>query len=112
VLSSRDKRDMGLGRVDRQLTQLTRSEALGQWWASHSACTAVSTDSDRGWEPIDSCWTTWVHSASPVSGGLRIGHHGVGESGLPDQSWVALGTQAVLDADQRFLRTTAAARPG
>ncbi|CAN5465072.1 LD-carboxypeptidase [soil metagenome] len=106
ILLLEDKRDMGLGRVDRQLTQLRRSGALDSLaGVALGLFSGFDGYTDRGWELVDVLEDHVRPLGVPVLGGLRIGHNGTGASGLPDQYCVALGARAVLDADRRVLRS-------
>lgn len=113
ILLLEDKRDIGLGRIDRQLTQLTRAGVLGS-----VAGVALGLFSgfdgyvDRGWELTDVLADHLLPLGVPVLGGLKIGHNGTDASGRSDQSCVVLGADAVLDADRRVLRSASAARVG
>ena len=111
ILLLEDKRDMGLGRIDRQLTQLRRTGALDSLaGVALGLFSGFDGYTDRGWELTDVLEDHLLALGVPVLGGLRIGHHGSGEAGLPDQDSVCLGTPAVLDADHGTLRSTSAAR--
>lgn len=100
ILLLEAKRDMGLGRIDRQLTQMKRSGALdGVAGVALGLFTGFDDYEDRGWELADVLRDHLEPLDVPVLGGLKIGHNGINETGEMDQSCVALGAHAVLDAD-------------
>jgi muramoyltetrapeptide carboxypeptidase len=106
ILLLEDKRDMGLGRIDRQLTQLRRAGALdGLAGVALGLFTGFDDYVDRGWALVDVLEDHLTPLGIPVLGGLRIGHNGVDANGAPDQSCVAIGADAVLDADAGTLRS-------
>lgn len=98
ILLLEDKRDMGLGRIDRQITQLKRAGAL-----SNLAGLALGLFSgfddyeDRGWTLVDVLKDHLEPLGIPILGGLKIGHNGLGADGLPDQTCVKLGAPATID---------------
>jgi muramoyltetrapeptide carboxypeptidase len=94
VLLLEDKRDIGLGRVDRQLTQLRRAGALdGLAGVALGMFTGFDDYEDRGWTLLEVLDDHLDRLGVPVLGGLPIGH------GRTDQVCVPLGADAVLDAD-------------
>jgi muramoyltetrapeptide carboxypeptidase len=100
VLLLEDKRDMGLGRVDRQLTQLRRTGALeGVAGVALGLFTEFDGYDDRGWTLLEVLTDHLDRLGVPVLGGLPIGHGGTDGAGRPDQVCVPLGPEAVLDAD-------------
>lgn len=111
ILLLEDKRDMGLGRIDRQLTQLRRAGALDSLaGVALGLFSGFDGYTDRGWELVDVLEDHLRPLGVPVLGGLPIGHNGMGNAGLPDQYCVSLGTHAVLDANTHVLRSESAAR--
>jgi len=110
ILLLEDKRDMGLGRVDRQLTQLRRAGVLDSVaGVALGLFTGFDDYTDRGWALVDVLADHLGRLGVPVLGGLRIGHHGTDRTGAPDQSCVVVGGDAVLDADGGTLTTVSAA---
>ena len=95
-----DRRTIGLGQVDRQLTHLLRSGALdGVAGVALGLFTEFDGYEDRGWELLDVLHDRLGALGVPVLGGLELGHGGVGADGSPDQAAVTLGPMATLDAD-------------
>ena len=91
-------RTIGLGQVDRQLTQLLRSGAFdGIAGVALGLVTGFDGYVDRGWTIVDVLRDRLCGLGVPVLGGLPIGHGGVGLDGGPDQHSVTLGASAVLD---------------
>ncbi len=111
ILLLEDTRGMGLGRVDRQLTQLKRAGvfdaiagvALGLF-------TGFDDYEDRGWSLVDVLRDHLEPLALPILGGLKIGHGDVDDDGVMDQACVAVGATAVLDADAGTLASESPAR--
>lgn len=105
ILLLEDQRGMGLGRVDRQLTQLRRSGALdGLAGIAVGMLTGFDGYVDRDWELADVLVDHLGRLDVPVLGGLTIGH------GAADQVCVALGSTAYLDADAGTLTSTSPVR--
>ena len=99
ILLLEDERKVGLGQVDRQLTQLIRSGALdGVAGVALGHFSGFAGYEDRGWTLLDVLEDQLGSLGIPVLGGLDIGHGGTGADGGPDQTCVALGAHAVLDA--------------
>jgi len=91
VLLLEAPRTIGLGLVDRQLTQLRRSGALdGVAGVALGRFPGFEDYEDRGWTVLDVLVDRLTTLGVPVLGGLDVGH---GEDPLP----VPLGTRAVLD---------------
>lgn len=104
ILLLEDTREMGLGRVDRQLTQLKRAGAFdGVAGLALGLFTGFDEYEDRGWSLVDVLNDHLEPLGIPILGGLKMGHNGVDEVGMMDQACVALGANAVLDADARTL---------
>jgi muramoyltetrapeptide carboxypeptidase len=100
ILLVEDERRIGIGRVDRQLTQLRRSGSLnGLRGVALGLFTGFDDHVDREWTVLDVLRDHLQGLGIPILGGLKIGHGGVADSGGPDQSCVSLGSTAVLDAD-------------
>lgn len=100
ILLLEDKRDMGLGRIDRQLTQLRRAGAFdGLAGIALGLFTGFDDYEDRGWALEDVLRDHLDALELPVLGGLPIGHNGTYDAGVMDQACLALGTNAILDAD-------------
>ena len=98
ILFLEDVRTVGLGQVDRQLTQLIRSGVLdGVHGVALGLFTGFDDVSDRGWGLLDVLHDRLGPLGVPVLGGLMAGHGGVGDDGGPDQDAVAIGAPAVLD---------------
>ena len=110
IMLLEDKRDIGLGRVDRQLTQLRDAGALdGVAGIVLGLFTGFEHYQDRGWTLVDVLTDQLGSLGVPVLGGLAIGHNGTDRLGRPDQSCVPLGPSATLDATARTLTCGAAA---
>lgn len=98
ILLLEDFRGMGLGRVDRQLTQLRRAGALdGLAGVALGLFTGFDEYVDRGWTLAEVLIDHLEPLGVPVLGGLPIGHAGGGPDDDPDQVCVAIGGRAVLD---------------
>jgi muramoyltetrapeptide carboxypeptidase len=104
ILFLEAQREIGLGLVDRQLTQLVRSKALddvaGIALGSFHGFGGLE---DRGWTILDVLHDRLGSLGVPVLGGLFCGHDLAGADGRPDQSALSIGSMAVLDADQGSL---------
>ncbi len=100
ILLLEDKRDMGLGRVDRQLTQLKQAGALDNLaGVVLGLFTGFDDYEDRGWTLIDVLKDHFAPLGVPVLGGLNIGHNGIGPDGKPDQTCVILGETVRIDVE-------------
>jgi muramoyltetrapeptide carboxypeptidase len=100
ILFLEAQREIGLGLVDRQLTQLVRSRALdGVAGIALGSFHGFADLEDRGWTILDVLHDRLSSLGIPVLGGLFSGHDLTGEDGGPDQSAISIGTMAVLDAD-------------
>jgi muramoyltetrapeptide carboxypeptidase len=98
ILFLEEFRMIGLGQVDRQLTQLIRSGVLdGVHGVALGLFTGFDGYTDRGWDLLDVLRDRLGPLGVPVLGGLMAGHGGVGVDGGPDQDAVAIGAPAVLD---------------
>lgn len=97
-------REIGLGLIDRQLTQLVRSKELdGVAGIALGSFQGFADYEDRGWTVRDVLLDRLSRLGVPVLGGLYCGHDLVGADGGPDQSAFPIGTTALLDADQETL---------
>lgn len=97
-------REIGLGLVDRQLTQLVRSKALdGVAGIALGSFHGFADRKDRGWTVLDVLHDRLATLGVPVLGGLFCGHDLAGADGGPDQCAIPVGSMAVLDADQGSL---------
>lgn len=98
VLFLEDQRVVGLGTIDRQLTQLIGSGALdgivGVALGSFEGFRGVT---DRGWTLADVLADRLGQLRVPVLGGLFAGHDLSDASGAPDQMALPLGSIATLD---------------
>jgi muramoyltetrapeptide carboxypeptidase len=104
ILFLEANREIGLGLVDRQLTQLLRSGALnGVAGIALGSFQGFERLEDRGWTIRDVLHDRLGNLGVPVLGGLFCGHDLVGSDGGPDQSAIPIGTMATLDADQASL---------
>jgi muramoyltetrapeptide carboxypeptidase len=104
-------REIGLGLVDRQLTQLVRSKVLdGVAGIALGSFHGFGSLEDRGWTILDVLHDRLGSLGVPVLGGLFCGHDLTGADGGPDQSAIPIGTMAALDADQGSLTLEPCAR--
>ena len=104
VLEAERPPGLGLGFVDRSLTQLLRSGALrGLRGIAVGRFPRYEDYSDRGWALTDVMADRFATLDVPVLGGLELGH-GV------DPLATVLGTEAHLDADAGTLTVAPAAR--
>jgi muramoyltetrapeptide carboxypeptidase len=100
ILFLEDERRIGLGRVDRQLTQLIDSGSLdGIAGVALGLFTGFDGYVDRGWNLLDVLRDRLGELGVPVLGGLPAGHGGVGADGGPDQIALPIGPTATLDTD-------------
>lgn len=93
-----DLRHVGIGQVDRNLTQLIRSGALdGIAGIALGSFEGFRGYNDHGWTVVDVLRERLTGLGVPVLGGLDIGHDRTGPDGRPDQFAVTLGATANLD---------------
>lgn len=98
ILFLEDQRVVGLGTIDRQLTQLISSGALdGIVGVALGSFEGFRGYSDRGWTLADVLDDRLGQLSVPVLGGLFAGHDLIGSSGTPDQTAVPLGSLTTLD---------------
>lgn len=91
ILLLEDLRHVGLGQVDRNLTQLRRAGALdGIVGVALGRFTGFDGYADRGWDLGDVLHDRLGDLGVPVLGGLPAGHG-------PDPAALALGAPATLD---------------
>lgn len=104
VLEAERPPGLGLGFIDRNLTQLLRSGALdGLRGVAVGRFPGYDGYSDRGWTLLDVLADRFAHLDVPVLGGLEIGHG-------TDPLAAVLGTPAHLDADAGTLTIEPAAQ--
>ncbi|MFF5099920.1 MULTISPECIES: hypothetical protein [Actinosynnema] len=97
-------RGIGLGQVDRQLTQLMRSGALrGVRGVALGRFPGFEDYEDRGWTVLDVLRDRLGALSAPVLGGLDVGH---GDTPLS----LALGPVGHLDTEAGTLTTEPATR--
>jgi len=100
ILFLETPRVMGLGLVDRQLTQIIKSGALNNVaGVALGLFTEFDGYIDRGWGLLDVLQDRLGQLGVPVLGGIKAGHGGIGADGGPDQVALTIGATAVLDAD-------------
>jgi muramoyltetrapeptide carboxypeptidase len=98
VLFLEAERTVGLGQVDRQLTQLTRAGSLdGVAGIALGLFSGFDDYTDRGWHLTDVLEDRLGDLGVPVLGGLQLGHGGVDADGAPDQDAFTVGPTAILD---------------
>jgi len=98
ILLLESPRTIGLGLVDRQLTQLIRSGSLdGLAGVALGLFAGFEDYSDRGWNLIDVLEDRLGSLGVPVLGGLLAGRGGAGADDAPDQFAVTVGPVATLD---------------
>ena len=98
ILLIEDLRHVGIGQVDRNITQLRRSGALdGVAGIALGLFDEFAGYTDRGWSIVDVLTERLTDLGIPILGGLDIGHGGTGNDGGPDQYGVTLGATADLD---------------
>lgn len=104
ILFLEDQRVVGLGTIDRQLTQLVSSGALdGVVGVALGSFEGFRDYSDRGWTLADVLADRLGQLGVPVLGGIFAGHDLVGRNGGPDQMALPLGSFATLDTDEGTL---------
>ncbi len=105
ILLLEEQRLVGLGQVDRQLTQLRRSGALdGVAGVALGLFSGFDELEDRGWTLLDVLRDRLGDLGVPVLGGLPLGHGGSGKDGRPDQSAATLGATCKIDTQTGTLR--------
>jgi len=93
-----DFRKVGLGEVDRQLTQLINAGVLdGIAGVVLGLITGFDHHTDRGWTLLDVLDDRLGSLGVPVLGGINAGHGGVGVDGGPDQHALPIGAPATID---------------
>lgn len=98
VLFLEDERTIGLGQVDRHLTQLIRSGSLDRLAGIALGLFSGFDDyTDRGWHLTNVLEDRLGNLGVPVLGGFQLGHGGVDANGGPDQDAVTIGPTAVLN---------------
>ena len=101
ILFLETPRGMGLGLVDRQLTQILASGAL-----DHVAGVVLGRFSgfdgyvDRGWDIVDVLQDRLGTLGVPLLGGIRAGHGDERSEAGTDQVGLTIGPTAQLDADE------------
>ena len=104
ILLLEDRRHVGLGQVDRNLTQLIASGALdGMVGVALGSFDGFDGCTDGGWDVVDVLSERLAVLGVPVLGGLALGHDLVGADGAPDQGAATLGAVATLDTDAATL---------
>lgn len=104
ILFLEAERSIGLGQIDRQLTQLIRSGALqGVRGVALGRFPGFEDYVDRGWNLVDVFKDRLGSLAVPVLGGIDVGHG-------PDPLSLPLGPVAVLDTDAGTLTVDPAVR--
>ncbi len=98
ILFLEDQRVVGLGTIDRQLTQLVSSGALdGIVGIALGSFEGFRDYSDGGWTLADVLADRLGRLGVPVLGGLYAGHDLAAPNGTPDQMALPLGSLATLD---------------
>ncbi len=98
------ERSIGLGQIDRQLTQLIRSGSLrGVRGVALGRFPGFEDYADRGWTLVDVLTDRLGSLGVPVLGGLDVGH-GVDPLSVP------LGPFAILDTEAGTLTVAPAVR--
>lgn len=106
ILFLEDLRHVGLGQVDRNLTQLLRSGAMNEVAGIVLGLfDGFEVYEDRGWHLLDVLGDRLLNLGVPVLGGIKAGHGGTNERGEPDQRSLCLGATASLDATAGTLST-------
>ena len=104
VLFLEDQRVVGLGTIDRQLTQLISSGTLdGIVGVGLGSFEGFRGYTDRGWALADVLADRLRPLGVPVLGGLYAGHDLTGPDGTPDQMALPLGSLATPDTDSGTL---------
>lgn len=98
ILFLEDQRVVGLGTIDRQLTQLTSAGALdGIAGVALGSFEGFRDYRDRGWRLSDVFADRLGKLGVPVLGGFHAGHDLSGPDDKPDQIALPLGSMATLD---------------
>ncbi|RSN29227.1 LD-carboxypeptidase [Amycolatopsis sp. WAC 04169] len=104
ILFLEAERTMGLGQIDRQLTQLIRSGALdGVRGIALGRFPGFEDFTDRGWTLVDVFKDRLGSLNVPVLGGIDVGHG-------PDPLSLPLGPAAILDTEAGTLTVEPAVR--
>ena len=100
ILFLEDQRVVGLGTIDRQITQLIASGTLeGLVGVALGSFEAFRGYSDRGWTLTEVLTDRLTSLGVPVLGGLFAGHDLLDANGEPDQCALPLGTIATIDTE-------------
>lgn len=98
ILFLEAQRAVGLGTVDRQLTQLIDSGTLdGLVGVALGSFEGFRNYADRGWTLVDVLADRLGQLGVPILGGLFAGHDLEDPEGAPDQTALPLGSMATLD---------------
>lgn len=104
ILFLEDQRVVGLGTIDRQLTQLISSGVLdGIVGVALGSFEGFRGYTDRGWSLTDVLTDRLGQLGVPVLGGLYAGHDLSSPNGAPDQAALPLGSLATLDTAEGTL---------
>lgn len=104
VLFLEDQRVVGLGTIDRQLTQLIASGTLdGIVGVALGSFEGFRGYADRGWTLADVIADRLGQLGVPVLGGLYAGHDLSGPNGAADQMALPVGSLATLDTEDGTL---------
>lgn len=104
LLFLEDLRHVGIGQVDRNLTQLLRSGTLDRVTGIVLGLFAGFEDYvDQGWTVLDVLKDRLAVLGVPILGGIKAGHGGLDENGNPDQRAIVLGAHAILDTQDGTL---------
>lgn len=105
ILFLEDLRHIGIGQIDRNLTQLLRSGALDRIGGIALGLFDGFDDYiDREWHLLDVLRDRLEALDVPVLGGIKTGHGGTDEEGHPEQRSLYFGSVATLDATNGTLR--------
>lgn len=112
ILFLEDQRLVGLGTIDRQLTQLIASGALdGVAGIVLGSFEEFRDYEDRCWTLVDVLNDRLGDLGVPVLGGIRSGHDLLEPDGRADQTCLPLGATAVLDTESRAITFEQVGRP-
>ncbi len=104
ILFLEDLRHIGIGQIDRNLTQLIRSRTLDNVAGIALGLFDGFEDYiDRNWHLLDVLDDRLTTLGVPVLGGIKAGHGGTDANGNPEQRSLCIGAPATLNTETATL---------